>query len=365
VNKLVFANLVHRPIRTLISVLAIAIEVTLILVIVGLSLGILNDNKERTKGTGADAMVRPPGSSNVLTISGAPMPIKVGDVVKKLPHVTVVAPVVLQLVTGGALETIYGIDLASFDALGSPFHYLEGGPFEQPYDIIVDDYFAASKKAHVGDSVDVLNHKFRICGIVEHGKGGRKFIRIDTLQDLAGAQGKATMLYVKLDDPKNFPAFKAAATQALPTYSIISMEEWLTMVTPDNLPGFSIFINVVIGVSVCIGFIVIFQSMYTAVMERTREIGILKSLGASKAYIANVILRETVLLAIVGIIVGLALSLITAKALVAKFPTLRVTIYNEWVIKAAIIAIIGAMLGAIYPAIKAARKDPIDALAYE
>ena len=65
------------------------------------------------------------------------------------------------------------------------------------------------------------------------------------------------------------------------------------MMTPSNYPGLSTFIEVVIGISVIIGFIVIFQAMYTAVMERTREIGILKSMGASKFYIVNVILRET------------------------------------------------------------------------
>ena len=62
--------------------------------------------------------------------------------------------------------------------------------------------------------------------------------------------------------------------------------------TPGNVPGLSTFIAVVIGISVIIGFIVLFQSMYTAVLERTREIGILKSLGASKVYIVNLVLRE-------------------------------------------------------------------------
>lgn len=137
------------------------------------------------------------------------------------------------------------------------------------------------------------------------------------------------------------------------------------MMTPATLPGFSIFIKVVIGVAVCIGFIVIFQSMYTAVMERTREIGILKAMGASKLYIVNVILRETILLALGGIGLGLLLSLLVQTALLYKFPTLRIQLTNEWAMKAAVIAAIGAILGASYPAFKAAQKDPIDALAYE
>ena len=104
--------------------------------------------------------------------------------------------------------------------------------------------------------------------------------------------------------------------------------------------------------------------MYTAVMERTREIGILKSLGASKLYVVNVILRETTLLAIGGIIVGIAVSLI-AGAGIRQRTTMPVDITSSWLLRAAGIAIVGALAGAIYPAFKAAQKDPIDALAYE
>ena len=121
---------------------------------------------------------------------------------------------------------------------------------------------------------------------------------------------------------------------------------------------------VVIGISVTIGFIVIFQAMYAAVMERTREIGILKSLGASKFYIVSAILRETIVLSIVGIIVGFAISFV-ARAVIQQRTTLPVDINSTWIIQAIVIAITGSLLGAIYPALKAAQKDPIDALAYE
>src|SRR5258708_320416 len=212
-NKMVISNLIHRPIRSLISIFAIAVEVTLMLVIVGLMFGLLNDNKQRQQGIGADAMVRPPGSSNLMSASGAPASIKVPDLLRKLPKVAVIAPVVLQTVTTGSLETIYGIDLDSYNALGSPFHYLEGGPFQGPNDIIVDDYFANSAHVKAGDTTRVLDHDFRISGIVEHGKGGRKFLPIKTLQDLTGAEGKASIFYVKLDDPKNYPAFRDEVTK--------------------------------------------------------------------------------------------------------------------------------------------------------
>ncbi len=148
-------------------------------------------------------------------------------------------------------------------------------------------------------------------------------------------------------------------------YNVHSMRDYLSLMTPSNYPGLSSFIDVVIAISVIIGFIVIFQAMYTAVMERTREIGILKSIGASKLYIVNVILRETVLLAIAGIVAGILFSLLARVGILHRLPLLRVVVTGGWILKATIIAIIGAILGALYPAYKAAQKDPIDALAYE
>src|SRR5271167_4478521 len=163
-NRMVLANLIYRPFRTLISVVAVGVEVTLILLIVGIMLGMLNDTKTRQAGIGADIMVQPPGSSLLMGVSGAPVSVKVADKLRKLDHVVAVAPVVTQLSTGGTLEVIDGIDLSSFEAMGGPFHYLSGGPFEGPNDMLIDDFVASSKKLKVGDTVETLNHKFRISG---------------------------------------------------------------------------------------------------------------------------------------------------------------------------------------------------------
>ena len=120
-----------------------------------------------------------------------------------------------------------------------------------------------------------------------------------------------------------------------------------------------------IGISVVIGVLVIFQAMYTAVMERTREIGILKSMGASKLYIVNVVLRETALLAVGGILLGIAGRAWRPGGLTHKLPLTQVVVAGGWIARAALIAMASAVAGALYPAFKAAQKDPIDALAYE
>jgi putative ABC transport system permease protein len=366
-NKMIFANLVHRPFRTVISVVAVAVEVTLILLIVGLSLGMLSDARNRQVGIGADIMVQPPGSSMLMGISGAPVSIKVADRLRKLDHVAAVAPVVTQLSTAGNLEVLDGIDLASFEAVGGPIHYISGGPFQGPNDILIDDYVASAKHLKVGDTIEVLKPTFRVAGVVEHGRGARKFVPIATLQDLIGAEGKASIFYVKLDDPNNADSVvrEIKKIPGMEQYGVHSLKEYISMMSSTNIPGLSTFIDVVIGISMVIGFIVIFQAMYAAVMERTREIGILKSLGAGKMYIVNVILRETLLISIGGIILGIAVSYAARAGLHHKFQTLPILITSEWLVRATIIAIIGSMLGAFYPAFKAAQKDPIDALAYE
>jgi putative ABC transport system permease protein len=269
--------------------------------------------------------------------------------------------------TSSKLEVLSGIDLQAFEALGGPMRYLEGGPFQGADDMIVDEYYAASNKVRVGDKVTALEHKFRVAGIVPQGRGSRAYVPITTLQNMTGAEGKATVFYVKLDDPRNADAV-AHEINALPgmeNYNIKTMEEWLSLMSANNIPMLSRFIDIVIWISVVIGFLVIFQSMYTAVMERTREIGILKSLGASKFYIVRVILRETLMLAVAGILVGMSISYLAAHVIRYKLPTAQVEFTPAWLLKAAIIAVIGAMVGALYPAFKAAQKDPIDALAYE
>ena len=366
-NKMVFANLVHRPIRSLISIVAIALEVALILLIAGLCYGILNDSKNRTAGIGADVIVQPPGSSFLAGISGAPVPVKVADILRRLPHIQVVSPVIWQLSTGGALEVIDGIDLPSFEALGGPFQYVQGGPFKGPDDMLVDNYIAEQKHVNVGDTMEVLNHNFRVVGIVENGRGARKFLPIAALQDLIGAKDKASVFYLKLDDPANADAVvsEIKSQPGMEKYSVLSTPDYLSMMTPSRLPGFRPFIGVVIGVSLIIGFLVIFQSMYAAVMERTREIGILKAMGASKSYIVNAILRETGLLAVAGIVLGLGFSLAASWGIRHRFPLVQVVVTGDWVLRSMLVAVLGAIAGALYPAFKAAGKDPIEALAYE
>lgn len=366
-NKLIFANLLNRPVRSLISVLAVAIEVVMILSIVAIFMGMLNDQKQRTNGIGADLVVRPSNTSFMNGVSGSPMPAKMAEVFRRMPHVAVASPVITHFSMAGSVEILYGIDYASYNAL-KPFTWIAGGPFQGPYDVIVDDVFARTGKGyHVGDTVSILNHEFRICGIVENGKGGRKLVPIETLGDLTGSDGKASVIYIKSDDAANEDAIRReiAATRGLEDYNVQTMEDLISLYTPTKFPGFNLALNVVITIAVIVGFLVIFQTMYTAVLERTREIGILKSMGASKPAIVGMVLRECAVLAVAGVALGVAATYGVRTGLSMRFPAFSFELTGAWIARGAGIAFAGALGGAVYPAWMAARKDPIDALAYE
>ena len=223
----------------------------------------------------------------------------------------------------------------------------------------------------MGDLVKIRQlgpHPFRIRGIVGHGKGARRYVQLTTMDEGEGTPGKAAFFYLKTENPPQFQEAarrEILATEGMSDWNVQTLEELLSQLTPEHIPAFNIGIRVVIGIAAVIGFLVIFQSMYTAVMERTREIGILKSMGAGKGTIVSVVLRETGLLAVCGVVLGILATVLLKAVLHARFPSLAFQLTGEWVAIATAITLVGALIGATYPALKAARKDPIDALAYE
>jgi putative ABC transport system permease protein len=363
INKLVFANLRHRPIRTLLSLVAIGVEVTMMLTLVGLSDGMLEDSAKRATGVGGDILVRASGNS-LMSLSTCTMPETRLSRFRELPHVKLTLGTVV--VSTGGVSTNTGIDLDEFNAMSGGFKFFSGGPFQGPRDVIVDEFYARQNKLAVGSTLKLNNQDWRVCGIVEPGKLSHVFVPRKTLQDVGSCNGKLNMIFLKLDDPANTDKVIASLKDLLPGDPIYSMAELTTLYSVENVPGLSAFIGVIIGLSIVVGFLVVFLSMYTAVLERTREVGILKALGASPAYILNIVFRETTILAIAGSIFGILLTYGSRWAIMTLVPAaLTQKIVPHWWPIAAGIAVGGALLGALYPAWKAARQDAIEALSYE
>lgn len=364
-NQMIIANLRRRPMRSLVSVVAVAIEVVLILVLVGLVNGMVNDHRSRIEGMGADIVVRAGSGAVFGELSGNTMPIKIAGVLARVPGVRAVAPVAYKLLPG--LEAVGGIDLEDFNQVSGGFHMIAGRLFQPgAHEVIVDDIEASSKHYHVGQTLPMFGEPFQIVGVFEHGVGSRVFMDRAVLGQIDGSPGKAATFYIKTNPGADKAEVVAALQKLAPAETVQSIGDYLSLFTPGSVnAALPIFQRVMISIAIAIGFLVIFLSLYTTVLERTREIGILKALGASRGYIVQVILRESELLAVIGIAVGSFAGFLLWHLLGRMYPSLTMEFTWEWLGFAALIALTSSVVGALYPAFKAASQDAIAALAYE
>ena len=348
--------------RSALSVLALGLQVFLVLLIAGLTSGALTDWRTRVEGVGADIIVQPPNSSIFFAFSSAVMPEPLSEQIARLPGVDEVAPVLI-VVDQKNLGVVYGIDYDRFAGLSNGFKFISGGPFRQPGEAIADDLAAGSRKLRVGQKAILLGHEFTISGIVLHGKGARFFIPIKTAQDIAGADGRASMFYVR--SKGDTEAARNELIKLLPTYKIRSMAEYSTLMSSSNLPELKPFMRTFLMLGVVISFLVVLLTMHTMVFERTRDIGVRRALGSSRLEICWMILGETLVMVGLGIACGLVGTYSVVAILHRTSPTLQIAIEGGWIVRAILLTIAGAIAGATYPALRAARNDPVDALAYE
>jgi putative ABC transport system permease protein len=364
IGRLVWENITHRPLRTMLSVLMIAVPVTLILTLIGLSTGFVEDSRRRQNGVGADILVKPRGAS-IVGFSNSTMPVSLVAKLATEPHVAQAMGQVIATI--GGFDAIMGIDPAAFDRMSGGFVFLSGHPLSGPDDLLIDSWYADQRHVQAGGKLNLLNHQWTVAGIVEPGKLGHIFAQIVPLEEVeGGGSGYVSQIYLKLDDKAHTNEVIGALRKKYDEFPIVSMEELQSLISVDKVPLLSTFLLVVEGIGVVIGFLVVSLSMYMAVLQRTREIGILKSLGATKGFIMGLILAEAFFLGLGGTIFGIIFSYGSAAIIHRAMPaSLPVAIVYAWWPIAGAIAMGAALLGALYPGTIAVRMDPIEALAYE
>jgi putative ABC transport system permease protein len=360
--KMLLGSIVARPLRSLLSVVAISIQVILVLMIVGLTSGVISEWGKRVEGVGADILVQPPNSSIFFAFSSAVMQESFGQQIAKLPGVDEVAPTVI-LTDPKNLMMVYGIDYQRFNGLSRGFLYRSGRKFEAPDEAIADDIVAQQRHLKVGDHVNLLNHPFTISGIVAHGKGARFFVPLSTAQEIGGAEKRVSMFYVR--SKGDTEGTRAQILQLIPDSSVRSLSEYVSLMSSANLPQLRPFTRTMVSIGMVISFLVVLLNMHTMVLERTREIGILKALGFSRMSVVRMLLGETLILALAGSLLGILLTFLTQAILKEVNPGLTVLITPGWILESMGLALLGAATGAVYPALRAASYDPVVALAYE
>jgi putative ABC transport system permease protein len=360
--KMFWGNLAARPLRCALSILAIAIQVVLVLMIVGLTSGVIADWGKRVEGVGADILVQPPNSSIFFAFSSAVMPESLGEQVAILPGVDEAAPT-LVLSDPKTMIIVYGIDFKRFNALSQGFVFRAGRPFQSPDEALADDIIAQTRHLKVGDTVNLANHEFTISGIVAHGKGARFFIPLKTAQDVLGAEHHISMIFVR--SKGDTEATRTEILKLDPQNRIRSMTEYVSLMNSSNLPELKPFIKTMVGLGIVISFLVVLMNMHTMVLERTREIGILKALGFSRVDVVKMLLGETAFLTVAGSFIGIGITFLTQAILKQTNPGLSILLTPGWVIGSIGLALVGAALGAAVPAFRASSVDPVEALAYE
>lgn len=363
-ENLISANIRSRPTRTFISILAVALGVTLMLVIGGFVTGSLNDSMERTIAMGADFILQPPGSSAFYAFSDANLNEDLLQVVKESPGVAAVTPVLSEFSLSDFSLT-FGIDLASYNQFPGRLEIVSGKASLKENEVIVDQLYADSNKIRVGMPLTVLGNEFKVSGICRPGSVVRKFISLRTLQELKGAQNRVTIMFIKARPDADPDQVLNQLRKTFSGYTLLRATDASKLMENIQIPLLGEFRIIIVVVSMLISFMVILLAMYTTIFERTREIGILKSLGASRRFIVGMILKESVMISSLGVLLGIVVSEIIRTIILMKFPTMQMAMSLDDLVKGLILGLTAGTLGAVYPAYKAARMDPVKALSYE
>jgi putative ABC transport system permease protein len=363
-ENLVTANIRSRPTRTFISILAVALGVILMLVVGGIVSGTLNDYLGRTIAMGADFILQSPGSSIFYAFSGADLNVKLADKLLEAPGVAAVTPVLSKFSTKD-FGLIFGIDMASYRQFPGRLQILFGRESLQDDEVIVDKLYADAKKLVPGMTLTVLNHKFTVSGICRPGSVVRVFVPLKTLQKLNGTPDRVTIMFIKAAPRMDVEWVFRELTKLFSSYALVRASDPNLLLADTQLPGLNEFRLTIVVVSMLLSFMVILLAMYTTIFERTREIGILKSLGASSRFIVAMILKESVIICCSGALLGIGVSEIIRKIVITKFPTLQVAMGFNDLIRGLVLGLLAGILGASYPAYRAARMHPVKALSYE
>lgn len=364
-DSLVLSNLAHRPARTAVSIAGIALGVLLVVFTVGLAHGLLRERGKREANIGAEILLRPSGSIGLGGGQSFTIPMSHAAEIARVSGVRMAIPIGQHLDksdSGFGTRLIEGIPYDQYVALNN-LTIKEGRGLQKGDEVIVDSAWQRERNAVVGSTIELYERPFKLVGVYEPPGGGRLKVPLATMQDQVGSENRCNAILVAVSDPGQQEQIASRIKEAYPDDQVILTRD-LPELYMSSVPALNVFLKVVVGVAATISMLVILLAMYTTVTERTRQIGILKSLGMSKRSIAWVIEQEAILVSVLGVFIGVMLMLL-ARFFVMRATTLTVDVEPKWIAISLLVGLIGGSIGALYPALRAARQDAVDALSYE
>lgn len=364
--ELIFANLKVRPFRTLISVIGVALGVVLVILFTGLAKGMSEDMTKRSANWKAEIVFTRPGAME-LTSSNAPVSTTYAQRILEIQGVEATVPVIRYIAQSAkgtwGIQTIEGVDWNNFAQMNE-MNLTQGHAPEASDEVIVDERKFETDKLKLGDAIEVFGSKpYKIVGVFSPPSGSRIKMSLTAMQEALQVKDRCTFILVKIKSGENAEAVAARINQALPGNKI-NLTNDLLIDAEDRIPALKTFLRVLVGLGAFVSTIFVLLSMYTTITERRKEIGILKSLGASKTFIIKAIEGEALMIGILGILVGFAVALI-GSFMIEQIFDLQFQFSWQWIVTAFSIAIIGSLFGALYPAWRASTIDPVEVMANE
>jgi putative ABC transport system permease protein len=377
-DNLVTANIRQRPLRSLVSVAGVALGVALIMLFTGLSRGMSNDLQRRSQNLRAEIIFTRPGSMD-LTSSTANLSTRYVERLQAIEGVESAVPVIRYISQGKSgfgLEQIEGVDWEPFAKMND-IHLVAGrapqavDPTAEadpgtPGEVVVDERKAASNNLSIGSLINLFGDKpYRVVGIYAPESGARVKMSLSAMQRELESPDKCQYILVKCKEGVE-EVTVARRIEASPdtTGNKIQFTRDVFRGIENSIPYLGVFLRVLVGLAALVSGLVVMLAMYTTITERTREIGILKAMGASRAYIVGVIEKEAILISVLGLVTGF-LAAIVAGYLIERAYGLVFEYGWGWAVTAAAIGLFGGILGALYPAVRAANLDPVSAISYE
>jgi ABC-type antimicrobial peptide transport system permease subunit len=359
-------NLWRRRTRTALTTLGIGVGIAAIIALGSIGEGVVDAFNALAMGSEADLVAIEADASDMgySTIDE-----RVGARLSALSDVEAVAGVgfAFDMSRGSAIIFVMGQNPHGFAI--RHFKIVEGEPLSGLRQAIVGHQMAEVLNLEVGDSLRLLDSVFRVVGIYETGvsfEDSGVVVSLRDAQRLAGRPHQVSMYTIKLRDPERVEAVREYLEANFPEIDVTLTSEFAEIM-PD-LQNMDMMVEQISFLAMLIGGVGMLNTMLMSVLERTREIGVLRSLGWRRRQVIGMILEEALALGIVGGTCGIVLGMAIAWG-ITQIPGVGGMLAPRYgpglFVQALVVALATGGLGGIYPAWRATRMRPVEALRYE